>query len=153
MQKKMADMLTEVFSCIISQDYHFQTTILAIFFLYPSFVINLYRKILSLIDQSWSSCMPPSRKIEGRREVSNHMLYLYSLSALFLISYTVETRIKEPTFLGDSLLKDLIFCLYNIKDWESVSLIKTCTNCISIAVAFSPIIYFTFKVIFVKMLY
>ena len=24
---------------------------------------------------------------------------------------TVETRIKEPTFLGNSLLKDLIFCL------------------------------------------
>ena len=34
--------------------------------------------------------------------------------------YTVETRIKEPTFLGDSLLKDLIFCLYNpyIRDGE-----------------------------------
>ena len=26
---------------------------------------------------------------------------------------TVETRMKEPTFLGNSLLKDLIFCLYN----------------------------------------
>ena len=25
------------------------------------------------------------------------------------ILYTVETSIKEPTFLGDSLLKDLIF--------------------------------------------
>ena len=25
--------------------------------------------------------------------------------------YTVETRIKEPTFLGDSLLKDLVFYL------------------------------------------
>ena len=45
---------------------------------------------------------------------------------------TVETRIKEPTFLGDSLLKDLICCLYNpyIRDGGSVSLIKTCTNCI-----------------------
>ena len=26
---------------------------------------------------------------------------------------TVEIRIKEPTFLYDSLLKDLIVCLYN----------------------------------------
>ena len=25
---------------------------------------------------------------------------------------TVETRIKEPTFLGNSMLKDLIFALY-----------------------------------------
>ena len=26
---------------------------------------------------------------------------------------TVETRIEDPTFLGDSLLKAHIFCLYN----------------------------------------
>ena len=40
--------------------------------------------------------------------------------------YTVETRIKEPTFLGDSLLKDLICCLNNpyIRDGGSVSLIE-----------------------------
>ena len=66
---------------------------------------------------------------------------------------TIETRIKEPTFLGDSLLKALIFCLYNphIRNGGSVSLIKTCTNCVFITVAFSPIIYFAFKDIFVKM--
>ena len=65
---------------------------------------------------------------------------------------TVETRIKEPTFLGDSLLKALIFCRYNpyIRDGGSASLIKTCRNCIIIKVAFSPIIYFTFKAILVK---
>ena len=46
--------------------------------------------------------------------------------------YTVETRIKEPAFLGDSLLKALTFSLYNpyIRDGGSMSLIKTCTNCI-----------------------
>ena len=67
---------------------------------------------------------------------------------------TVETRIKEPTFLGDRLLKALIFCLYNpyIRDGESASLIKTCKDCIFIPVAFSPIIYFIFKAIFVKIL-
>ena len=36
------------------------------------------------------------------------------------INSTVETRIKEHTFLGDSLLKALIFCVYNpyIRDGE-----------------------------------
>ena len=40
---------------------------------------------------------------------------------------TVETRIKEPTFLGDSLLKDLILCLYDpyIRDGGSVSTVET----------------------------
>ena len=34
---------------------------------------------------------------------------------------------KEPTFLGNSLLKDLIFCLYNpyIRDGGSVSTVET----------------------------
>ena len=42
-----------------------------------------------------------------------------SSAACSLFSCTVETRIKEPTFLGNSLLKDLIFSLYNpyIRDW------------------------------------
>ena len=31
----------------------------------------------------------------------------------FKSCYTVETHIKEPTFLGNSLLKALICCLYN----------------------------------------
>ena len=68
---------------------------------------------------------------------------------------TVETRIEEPTFLDDSLLKALVFCLYNpyIRDGGNVSLIKTCKNCIFMTVVFSPIIYFTFYAIFVKMLY
>ena len=59
---------------------------------------------------------------------------------------TVETRIKEPTFLGDNLLKDLTVCLYNpyIRNGGSVRLTKTCTNCIFITVALSPIIYFAF---------
>ena len=72
-----------------------------------------------------------------------------------MATYTEETRIKEPTFLGDSLLKALISCLYNsyIRDGGSVSLIKTCKGCIFITVAFSPTIYVTFKAIFVKMLY
>ena len=41
--------------------------------------------------------------------------------------YTVETRIKEPTFLGDSLYKDLIVCLSNpyIRDGGSVSTVET----------------------------
>ena len=40
---------------------------------------------------------------------------------------TVETLIKEPTFLGNSLLKDLIFCLYNsyIRDGGSASTVET----------------------------
>ena len=40
---------------------------------------------------------------------------------------TAETRIKEPTFLGDSLLKALICCLCNsyIRDGESVSTLET----------------------------
>ena len=67
-------------------------------------------------------------------------------------SHTVETRIKEPTFLGNNLLKALIFCLYNpyIKDGGGVSLIKTCKDCISITVAFYPTIYFTFKLFLSK---
>ena len=46
--------------------------------------------------------------------------------------YTVETRIKEPICLDNSLLKALIFALYNpyIRDGGSVSLIKTCSSCI-----------------------
>ena len=69
----------------------------------------------------------------------------------YVLCSTVETRIKEPTFLSDSLLKALIFFLYNpyIRDGVSASLIKTCTDCMSIAVAFSPIIYFIFKAVFV----
>ena len=71
-----------------------------------------------------------------------------------IIWTTVETRIKEPIFLGDSLLKDLFFCLYNpyIRDGGSVILTKACTNCICITVAFSPIIYFAFQDIFIKIL-
>ena len=40
---------------------------------------------------------------------------------------TVETRIKELTFLGHSLLKDLMFCLYNpyIMDGGSVRTVET----------------------------
>ena len=49
--------------------------------------------------------------------------------------YTVKTRIKEPTSLGDSLLKNLI-------GGGSVILTKTYTNCIFITVAFSPVSYF-----------
>ena len=61
--------------------------------------------------------------------------------------YTVETSIKEATLLDNSLLKALIYCLYNpyIRDGRSESLIKTCKDCkVSIADAFSPIIYFNF---------
>ena len=59
---------------------------------------------------------------------------------------TAETCIKEPTFLDDSLLKALTFCLYNpyIMEGGSVSLKKTLKKCIPITVAFSPIIYFTY---------
>ena len=53
--------------------------------------------------------------------------------------YTIETSIKEPTFLDNSLLKALIVCLYNpyIRDGGSASLIKTCKKCTFIAGAFS----------------
>ena len=65
---------------------------------------------------------------------------------------TVETRIKEHAFLGNSLLRALIFCLYSpyIRDGGSVSLIKTWKYYISIAVSFFPIIYFMFKAILSK---
>ena len=83
------------------------------------------------------------------------LIFLFNTRTIVQLRHTVETRIKEPTFLSDNLLKALIFCLYNpyIRDEGSVSLIKTCIDCISIAVAFSPIIYFIFKAIFVKILY
>ena len=107
--------------------------------------------------------------------------------SLHSLANTVETRIKEPTFLGDSLLKDLIAftihilgmgkCEYSrnphrrtyvfgrqpvkgsyllplqsiFRDWGSVSLIKTCLNCIFITVALSPIIYSAFKDILSKL--
>ena len=53
---------------------------------------------------------------------------------------------KEPTCLGDSLLKALTVCLYNpyITDRGSVSLIQACKNYIFITVASSPIIYFIY---------
>ena len=54
-------------------------------------------------------------------------------------------EIKLPTCLGDSLLKDLTLGIGG-----SVTLIKTCTNCIFITVAFSPIIYFTVQTILSK---
>ena len=43
------------------------------------------------------------------------------------VSHIIETRIKEPTFLDDGLLKDLIFCLYNryVRDGGSVSTVET----------------------------
>ena len=87
-----------------------------------------------------------SNKFANEMHTQQEQFYLHSyLIQLPYIPYTVETRIKEPTFLGNSLLKDLIFCLYNpyIRDGKSVSLIKTCTNCRFITVAFSPIIYFS----------
>ena len=61
-------------------------------------------------------------------------------------------RLKEPTFLGDILLTYLIFCLYNpyVRDGGSVSLIKTCKDCIFITVAFSPIGYFILKLFLSK---
>ena len=39
---------------------------------------------------------------------------------------TIEPRIKEPTFLGNSLLKDVIFAfsIHIFRDGGSVSLIK-----------------------------
>ena len=57
--------------------------------------------------------------------------------------------------LSDSLLKALIIWLYNpcIRDGGSASLIKTCRTCIFKTVACSPIIYFTFYAIFIKILY
>ena len=52
---------------------------------------------------------------------------MFVLAKRALPPYTVETRIKEPAFLFESLLKALICCLYNqyIRDEGSVSLIKT----------------------------
>ena len=67
---------------------------------------------------------------------------LLDLGAFLSFNSTVETRIKEPSFLDDSLLKALICCLHNpyIRDERSASLIKTCKDCIFITVAFSIII-------------
>ena len=65
--------------------------------------------------------------------------YFFSLSDNFKIKYiqtcclycwyAVETCIKDPTFLGNSLLKALICCLYYnpyIRDGGSVSTVKIC---------------------------
>ena len=51
----------------------------------------------------------------------------HSLNNALVTEYTVETHIKEPTFLDDSLLKDLMLCLYNphIRDGGSASTVET----------------------------
>ena len=66
--------------------------------------------------------------------------------------HTVETRIKEPTFSGDSLLKALICYLSNPynRDMGRVNFIKTYKNGIFITIAFFPFIYFTFKLFLLK---
>ena len=84
-------------------------------------------------------------------DISNRNSYSYvstqfSLQFCFIIliqNCTVETRIKEPTFLGNSLLKDLLVCLYNpyIRHGGSASLAKTWKDCIFITAVFSPIDY------------
>ena len=71
--------------------------------------------------------------------VRDCLAYFYELHTKFNADYeqlvwqnfdncdTIETRIEEPTFLGDSLLKALIFCLYSpyIRDGESVTTVET----------------------------
>ena len=53
-------------------------------------------------------------------EVSDNILGLQERALTITSLATVETHIKESTFLGNSLLKDHIFCLYNpyIRDGE-----------------------------------
>ena len=93
--------------------------------------------------------------LDSSKIKKQHGCYSIVNLTIYQVSSTVETRIKEPTFLGDSLLKYLIFCFYNpyMMDWGSASSIQTCKDCIFITVAFSPIVYFLFKAIFVNMLY
>ena len=64
---------------------------------------------------------------------------------MYNVCCTVETRIKEPTFLGDRCLKVPMFCFYNsfISNGEKYKFDKDMKKLYTfIKVASSPIIHF-----------
>ena len=80
------------------------------YFLYAEYLSSIEK----IVDTTLTVCRLKYLFLKAGFKYFSRCLSVGASQQPFVSSITVETRIKEPTFLGDSLLKDLIYFAFKI---------------------------------------